>query len=150
MMMDPVALFSEYIVKAGLKHTPQRRLIVDVFFKSGKHLSTEELYDKVRAVDSSVGQATVYRTLKLLCEADLAKEMHFGDGTARYEPISDDSHHDHLICSVCGKNQEFVNDDIERLQEELAATYGFVLTSHRMYLYGICGDCRKGGENAKK
>ena len=145
MALDPITAFSDYVAKQGLKQTPQRRLIVDVFFSSGKHLSTEELYDRVRAVDNGVGQATVYRTLKLLCEANLAREMHFGDGTARYEPIADDSHHDHLICTACGKNQEFVNEEIERLQEELAARYGFVLTSHRMYLYGVCGDCRKGG-----
>jgi Fur family ferric uptake transcriptional regulator len=141
MTLNPVAAFSEYIASQGLKNTPQRHLIVDVFFTSDKHLSTEELYDRVRAVDEGVGQATVYRTLKLLCEANLAREMHFGDGTARYEPIADSSHHDHLICTVCGKNLEFVNEDIERLQDELAARYGFVLTSHRMYLYGICNGC---------
>ena len=145
MKLNPVEAFSDYIAKQGLKNTPQRRLIVDVFFKSGEHLSTEELYDQVRAVDEGVGQATVYRTLKLLCEANLAREMHFGDGTARYEPIADDSHHDHLICTACGRNQEFVDEDIERRQEELAARYGFVLTSHRMYLYGVCENCRKGG-----
>ena len=122
MKLNPIDVFFDYIAKQGLKQTPQRRLIVDVFFTSGKHLSTEELYDKVRAVDNGVGQATVYRTLKLLCEADLAREMHFGDGTARYEPITDDSH--------------------------LAARYGFVLTSHRMYLYGICDACRRGGKDS--
>ena len=145
MTLNPVAAFAEYIARQGLKNTPQRHLIVDVFFKSGNHLSTEDLYDLVRAVDEGVGQATVYRTLKLLCEANLAREMHFGDGTARYEPIADGSHHDHLICTVCGKNQEFINEDIERLQDELAARYGFVLTSHRMYLYGVCNDCHKRG-----
>ena len=150
MKLNPVEAFSDYIAKQGLKNTPQRRLIVDVFFKSGEHLSTEELYDQVRAVDEGVGQATVYRTLKLLCEANLAREMHFGDGTARYEPIADDSHHDHLICTACGRNQEFVDEDIERRQEELAARYGFVLTSHRMYLYGVCDNCRKGGAGGRQ
>jgi Fur family ferric uptake transcriptional regulator len=143
MTLNPTRIFSDYIARQGLKNTPQRRLIIDVFFKSGKHASTEELYDQVRAIDSGVGQATVYRTLRLLCEANLAREMHFGDGTARYEPIADDSHHDHLICTRCGKNQEVVDETIERLQEELAARYGFVLTSHRMYLYGLCGECRR-------
>ena len=142
-MQDPVRVFVDYIADHGLKNTPQRRLIVDVFFKSGKHLSTEELYTVVRKKDSSIGQATVYRTLKLLCEAGLAKELHFGETTARYEPIEDDSHHDHLICTACGRNQEVVDGDIERLQEELAERYGFTLTSHRMILYGICDDCRK-------
>ena len=140
--MDPKHIFAEYIHRHSLKDTPQRRLIVDVFFKSAKHLSSEELYTQVRAADSGVGQATVYRTLKLLCDAGLAKEMHFGDGSARYEPVSDDTHHDHLICNNCGKNIEVVDEDIERLQEALAQRHGFVLTSHRMYLYGVCRDCR--------
>jgi len=153
-MQNPVRAFTDYIADRGLKNTPQRRLIVDVFFRSGKHLSTEELYTVVRAQDGSVGQATVYRALKLLCDAGLAKELHFGGGTARYEPIEDDSHHDHLICGSCGKNQEVMDAEIERLQEELAARHGFTLTSHKMILYGVCEECRaaigKGGKKKKQ
>lgn len=134
-------VFADYIAKSGLKNTPQRRLIAGVFLKAGKHVGSEELYDMVRKQDSSVGQATVYRTLKLLCDAGLATEMYFGDGITRYEPV-DDTHHDHLICRRCGKNIEVVDENIERLQEELAARHGFTLTSHRMYLYGDCPDCR--------
>ena len=142
-MSEPQRVFSDYIADHGLKQTPQRRLIVQVFFAADTHLTTEELYAKVRAVDSGVGQATVYRTLKLLCEAGLAKEMHFGDGTARYEPALDESHHDHLICTQCGKNIEVLDETIETLQEILARNHDFILTSHRMYLYGICSGCRK-------
>lgn len=142
-MQDPVFAFGDYITKNGLKNTPQRRVIVEVFFKQGKHLTTEELYNVVRQCDPNIGQATVYRTLKLLCEAGLAKEQHFGETTARYEPIEDDSHHDHLICNACGKNLEVIDDNIERLQEDLARRHGFTLTSHRMILFGVCSDCRK-------
>lgn len=149
-MRDPVNVFSDYIAKNGLKNTPQRRLIVEVFFKSGKHLSTEELYNVVREFDENIGQATVYRTLKLLRDAGLAHEHHFGETTARFEPVEDDSHHDHLICIACGKNLEVVDEDIERLQEELARRNGFVLTSHRMMLHGVCSDCRKKGPSAMK
>jgi Fur family ferric uptake transcriptional regulator len=145
-MHNPLNIFADYIAANGLKNTPQRRLIVDVFFQSGKHLSTEELYSVVREKDSSIGQATVYRTLKLLCNAGLAKEQHFGESTARYEPIEDDSHHDHLICIACGKNQEVMDTEIERLQDELARRYGFTLTAHRMNLYGVCAECRKSGK----
>ncbi len=145
-MHDPVGVFTRYIADHGLKNTPQRRLIVDVFFRSGKHLSTEELYEQVKAADDGIGQATVYRTLKLLCDAGLAKELHFDDSTARYEPIEDDSHHDHLICTSCGKNIEVMDEEIERRQEELAKKAGFVLTSHRMIMYGVCQDCRKPGK----
>ncbi|MDR1360017.1 MAG: transcriptional repressor [Deltaproteobacteria bacterium] len=145
-MSEPQRVFSDYIARHGLKHTPQRRLIVKVFFAAEQHLSTEELYARVCAVDPGVGQATVYRTLKLLCEAGLAKEMHFGDGTARYEPVMDESHHDHLICTKCGKNIEVVDETIEILQETLARNHKFILTSHRMYLYGICSECRRNPE----
>lgn len=136
--------FNDFIAKRGLKSTAQRGLIVDVFLKTEGHLSTEELYEKVKSVDNSVGQATVYRTMKLLCESGLAREVHFGDGLARYEKYNEDhDHHDHLICQSCGKNLEVVDERIESLQEELAKQHGFVLTSHRMYLYGVCSDCRK-------
>lgn len=142
-LIDPEKNFADFIREKGLKNTAQRNTIVNVFFSSDKHLTTEELYHKVREKDSSIGQATVYRTLKLLCSARLASEMYFGDGTIRYEPIIDDTHHDHLICNTCGKNIEVVDEQIENLQEKLAAKHGFSLVSHRMYLYGICSGCRK-------
>lgn len=135
--------FTDYVSANGLKLTPQRELIADVFLRQDGHLSIEELYDKVRKEDPSVGQATVYRTLKLFCESGLAKEVHFGDGMARYEKTFDSPHHDHLICIACGKQVEFVDQDIEKLQEELAERNGFLLTSHHMYLYGVCPSCRK-------
>ena len=142
-LLAPEKNFADYIREKGLKTTVQRNTIVKVFFSTDKHLTTEELYHKVREKDPSIGQATVYRTLKLLCSARLASEMYFGDGTIRYEPIVDDTHHDHLICNNCGKNVEVVDEQIEALQEALAEKHGFSLISHRMYLYGICADCKK-------
>jgi Fe2+/Zn2+ uptake regulation proteins len=149
-MFDAIGEFNKYIAKSGLKNTPQRRLIIDIFFRSGKHVTTEELYEMIKAEDSGIGQATVYRTLKLLCDAGLAKEHHFGETSARYEPIEDDSHHDHLICTSCGKNIEVLDEEIERRQEELARRYSFVLTSHRMVMYGVCADCRKPGKKTAR
>ena len=149
-MTAAVDKFLEFASKKGLKNTPQRRLIIDVFFSTENHVSTEDLYDLVRKVDGSVGQATVYRTLRLLCEAGLAKEFHFGDGIARYEPTDGDDHHDHLICTQCGKNIEVIDEVIEKNQIKLAARHGFKLISHRMYLYGVCSDCRSGAEKATK
>ncbi|WP_027188643.1 Fur family transcriptional regulator [Desulfovibrio cuneatus] len=144
-MADPHQVFTQYIAESGLKNTPQRHTILEVFLSAGKHLSTEELYTEVRAIEKNVGQATVYRTLKLLCEAGLAKELHFGDGIARYEPSLGIAHHDHLICTVCHKNIEFLDNTIEQLQNELASRHGFTLTSHRLYLYGVCADCQPKG-----
>lgn len=139
---DPHRVFSDFLVRRRLKMTPQRRIILDVFLADEGHLASEDLYEKVKTVDNSIGQATVYRTLKLLSESGLAKEVHFGDGLTRYEHQYGHDHHDHLICEACGKNVEVVNDDIERLQEELARQNGFVLTGHKMYLYGLCPACR--------
>ena len=145
-MKEPIQVFADYIAKNNLKVTPQRMLIVEVFLKDEGHLTTEELYERVKKADPSVGQATVYRTMKLLCDSGIAKEVHFGDGVARYEQSYGSKHHDHLICERCGKNLEVIDDQIERLQDELAAKHGFVLTSHRMYLYGVCRDCRSGSK----
>lgn len=147
-MKEAHQVFFDYLAKHKLKMTPQRTLILDVFLQDHGHPAPEELYRKVKDVDPSVGQATVYRTLKLLSESGLAKEIHFGDGVTRYEHKYGHEHHDHLICEKCGRNIEVLDERIETLQELLAENHGFVLTSHRMYLYGICEDCQKTGKNS--
>lgn len=144
-MKPALAVFEEYISHHKLKITPQRRKIVDMLLTSeGHHLSAEEFHMRLKTAGIAVGQATVYRTLKLLCASGLAREVRFGDGVSRYELEYGSEHHDHLICEVCGKQLEVMDKDIERLQELLAIRHGFTLTSHRMNLYGICDACRKG------
>jgi Fur family ferric uptake transcriptional regulator len=144
-MKHPLVVFEEYIAHNKLKITPQRRKIVDMLLKSeGHHLSAEEFHMRLKSAGVNVGQATVYRTLKLLCASGLAREVRFGDGVSRYELEYGSEHHDHLICETCGKQLEVIDKDIERLQELLAIRYGFTLISHRMNLYGICEPCRKG------
>ena len=142
-MKEANKAFAEYLAKEGLKMTPQRRVILATFLKVQDHVSAEELYAMVKEKDPAVGQATVYRTVKLLAESGLAEVVDFGDGMARYEPHFGQGHHDHLICEKCGKNVEIMDPNIERLQEELAARYGFTLERHKMYLFGLCADCRK-------
>jgi len=142
-MKEPQAVFTEYLARKNLKMTPQRRLILDVFLAEDGHLASEDLYNRVKAQDKSIGQATVYRTLKLLSESGLAKEVHFGDGVTRYEQKYGSAHHDHILCERCGMTLEVVDERIERLQDELAKRHGFVLTGHKMYLYGICESCQK-------
>ncbi len=135
-------IFSEYMVQNSLKDTPQRRLILKFFLENHGHLSADEFYHLLREKGLAVGQATVYRTLKLLCDSGLAKEVNFGDGMSRYEVAYGHRHHDHLICELCKDNLEVVDDEIEALQKVLAAKYGYILTSHSLYLYGICPKCR--------
>ncbi|MGD9609464.1 MAG: Fur family transcriptional regulator [Desulfovibrionaceae bacterium] len=142
-MKDPFAIFAEFIARKKLKMTPQRRQILEVFLVEHGHATSEELYRKVKREHPSIGQATVYRTLKLLADAGLAKAVEFGDGAMRYEILYGQSHHDHLICEECGVNVEVVDPAIERLQEEVAARHGFALTGHKLYLYGICPACLK-------
>ncbi len=142
-MKDPYVIFAEFIARKKLKMTPQRRRILDVFLAESGHVTSEELYRKVKRDAASIGQATVYRTLKLLADSGLAKAVEFGDGAVRYEILYGQTHHDHLICEVCGLNVEVVDPSIERLQEEVASRHGFTLTGHKLYLYGICPECRK-------
>jgi Fur family transcriptional regulator, ferric uptake regulator len=144
-MTDPFVAFRDFLRRNEYKLTPQRELILDTLLQMEGHPAPEELYHEVKKRDPSIGQATVYRTLKLLSQAGMAKELHFGDGLTRYEHKYGQTHHDHLICERCGANIEVVDETIERLQEELADKHGFRLTGHRMYLYGVCGECRNKG-----
>lgn len=141
-MKNPQELFADYLTDKNLKMTPQRRLILDTFLKQDGHLSSEELYANVKKRDSSIGQATVYRTLKLLNESGLIEPLDFADGVVRYEWSYGETHHDHLICDKCGKNIEILDETIERRQVQLADEHGFKLLRHKMYLYGLCPDCR--------
>ncbi|MCL1890303.1 MAG: transcriptional repressor [Desulfovibrionaceae bacterium] len=137
--------FAVYLSRRGMKLTSQRRLILAEFYKSEEHLSAEDLYRRLLGLDASIGQATVYRGLKLMRDAGLARELHFGGDVTRFEAHLESAHHDHLVCEECGKTVPVLDEHIERLQADLASRHGFRLTSHRMYLYGICPDCR-GGE----
>lgn len=140
---DRFEIFKQHLRKSGLKSTSQRDVIARVFFASDTHISVEELYNEVKRVNARIGYATVYRTMKLLTECGLAIERHFRDGEARYER-AEDSHHDHLICEACGKIVEFEEEQIEVLQRQVARRLGFELRGHKMELYGVCRDCRRG------
>lgn len=130
--------FKEYLTDQGLRYTRQREAIAEVFFGSEAHLSLLELLDLARRKHAGVGYATVYRTMKILAECGLATEHKFAEGNVRYEPSIQGEHHDHLICVTCGKIVEYEDDEIERLQEELARRHGFRVVSHRHEIYAEC------------
>jgi len=140
--------FRAVLKQRGLKTTSQRDDIARTFFASTRHLSIDDLYREVREINPGVGYATVYRTMKLLKECAFAEEQHFVDGQARYENADVEDHHDHILCDVCGAIVEFIDEPLERLQEEIAERLGFVLSHHRMELYGVCADCRAGDPKA--
>jgi Fur family ferric uptake transcriptional regulator len=143
--------FEQALRERNLKSTAQRDDIAKIFFAANKHLSVEDLHTAVKKVNPRVGYATVYRTLKLLKECGLADERHFDDGQARYEPTeAAEQHHDHIICERCGKIVEFNSDELEKLQERIARFLGFVVSRHRMELYGICAECREGRRDSAR
>ena len=135
-----MGILKEHLENHQLKFTRQRELILDAFLKQ-EHITAEEMYHQLARKDPHLGLATIYRTLNLFCEAGLAQARHFGTQT-QYDNVSHKGHHDHLICTGCGKIVEFENCDIERLQEEVATKNGFTITTHRLELYGLCSRCR--------
>lgn len=131
-----------YMIKRGLRSTEQRRLIIETLFDHSEHITIDQLLERVRAIDSRVGYATVYRTMKMLVDGGFVSERRFGDGHTRYELADEEAHHDHLICLECGSITEFEEPKIEELQDEIASRYGFALQRHKHELYGVCADCQ--------
>jgi Fur family ferric uptake transcriptional regulator len=136
-------IFQDYIRNKNLRHSEKRMQILDVFIKTEKHLTAEELYRLAQKKNSSIGAATVYRTLKLLRDSGLCRELRLDDGTTRYEHLYGHEHHDHMICTSCGAMVEALDPEIEKLQEKLARAHGFLIKSHKLEIYGKCRKCRK-------
>ena len=132
-----------YMKQKGFKSTRQRDIIASEFFKCEDHITAEDLYMKINKRHKEIGSTTVYRTLKLLAESGLATARVFADQLTRYEPVSEDEHHDHLICLDCGSITEFEDPKLERLQEKIASEFGFSIVDHKMEFYGYCSDCKK-------
>jgi len=137
------AIFYQHIQSEGLRRTNQRDLILETFLSIEGHLTSEDLYGLVHKQDDSIGLTTVYRTLKVLTEAGLASEVRFGDGKTYYEHLYDHEHHDHMICTACGRVIEFVSPEIEALQDEMADKFGFRPTHHSLRMWGLCSDCHE-------
>ena len=137
---DDLAAASErlnaYLQRHGLKQTRQREAILEAFLASTGHITSEQLYEVVREKHPDVGAATVYRTLRLLCDAGMANSHQFGAGVTLYEV--EGRHHDHLICNDCGSILEFRSELVETEQDKIALAQGFKLTRHQHILFGDC------------
>ena len=132
---------------AGLKATGPRMRILELFEDAlvngpNRHLTAEDVYKQLVAEEFDVGLATVYRVLSQFESAGLIVRRYFGNDRATYE-MDDGSHHDHIVCTRCGRVEEFVDEEIERRQREIAHRLGFELEDHALSLYGICEECRK-------
>lgn len=129
------------IIRAlNLKVTTQRMAILKALHEGRRHITAQELFEKVNEDHPEIGFATVYRFLRTLTEGNFVAEVRMGGLPARYE-LNSKNHHDHLTCIRCGKICEFENKTIETLQEKVAKQFGFQLTHHVLELYGICPNC---------
>ncbi|OPY69968.1 MAG: Ferric uptake regulation protein [Syntrophorhabdaceae bacterium PtaU1.Bin034] len=143
-VMQKRGILTNYLSKHGLKMTGQRETVLNEFLRREGHSTAEELTAAVKKKDKTIGQATVYRFLKILVRSGIGQEVRLGDGVVRYEYTMGLDHHDHLICERCGKTVEILDESIEKLQEKLAEEHGFVVTRHVMNIFGICEKCRTG------
>lgn len=131
------------VKQKGLKYTEQREIVLNVLLHAKDHLTAEEIYNQIKAAnsESNIGIATVYRALSFLEEVHLITSINFGVDGKKYESNKKE-HHDHLICTSCGKIIEFLDEEIEKRQERIALKNKFKITSHSMQLYGICNACQ--------
>ena len=132
-----------------MKVTRERRAVLKAFLEADRHVTVEELHDQVKRVNRSVGLATIYRTLNLFCQCGLVEQRQFGDGHTRYELVYNVKHHDHLICTGCGKIIEFENQNIETLQDAVAKKNRFRVFHHKLEMYGHCSECEAGKTHRK-
>ena len=135
-------LLKKALKKEGLRFTQQRQLIWDELCSSEEHRDAEEIYLSLRKDDVNASRATVYRTIDVLVKNKLVRKLELGDGRARYENKMDSSHHDHLICVQCGKIEEFMDDKIESIQDDIVKSFGFKMIRHIHQLFVLCDKCQ--------
>ncbi len=133
--------------KVGLKVTLPRLKILELLETvDARHLSAEDVYKKLLEMDEDIGLATVYRVLTQFETAGLISRHHFEGGHSVFE-LNQGTHHDHLVCEQCGKVEEFIENTIEKCQHTVAKKFGFKMTDHSLYIYGICPNCQKENKN---
>src|SRR5947208_2580539 len=143
--------FMEFLAHKNLRVTSQRQAIIDTVFSTDKHFTAEQLLEWSRARDRSVSRATVYRTLPLLTESGLVREMDFGKDYKFYDPnYAEHPNHSHIICQDCERIVEFESDKIERLENEISHRLGFEVKSQRLQITGRCEELKKLGACRKK
>lgn len=141
---DVIDAFRHYLRDHGLPVTAQRLAIAGVVLNADRHPSAEDVAHDLARRGAPAGTATVYRTLELLVRSGLAVERDFGEGFKRYEPARDAPHHEHLLCTVCGRVTEFRDERLERMTTLTAEAHGYARQRHRLVISGVCGECQKG------
>ena len=139
--MDAIQKFREYIKEKGLRNTPERETIIDEIFAIHDHFDVDELFLRLRNKKKRVSKASLYRTIPLLIDSGLIKEVYFEEGHLHYEHIYGRTHHCHLRCISCGRIIEFADDEIGAIQSRIGKKYDFAITAHRFELQGYCPQC---------
>jgi Fur family ferric uptake transcriptional regulator len=136
----------DFLARKSLRLTAQRRAIIDTAFSTQQHFTAEQLLAWSRKRDKSVSRATVYRTLPLLTESGLVREMDFGKDYKFYDPnYAEHPHHNHIICQDCERIVEFESEKIEQVENEISQRLGFSVQSHRLQITANCEELRKLG-----
>ena len=143
--------FISFLETKSLRMTSQRQAIIDAVFSTEEHFTAEQLLDWSRARDKSVSRATVYRTLPLLTESGLVREMDFGKDYKFYDPnYADHPDHNHIICEDCERIVEFESDQIARIESEISHQLGFAVKSQRLQITASCEELKQHGSCTKK
>ena len=137
--------FRTYLRQHNLPVTNQRLAIASVIFASDRHLSAEDVAQEMERQGDSAGTATIYRTLDLLVRSGLVVERDFGEGFRRFESSRGIPHHEHLLCTLCGRVDEFRDERLERMTMLIAEGQGYSRQRHRLVIYGICAECQRSG-----
>lgn len=135
--------FREFITGKGLKFTTERRLILRQVFSIHQHFEADDISDGLKMAGQRVSRASIYRTLPLLVGSGLLRQVHSSEKHSHYEHIFGHKHHDHLICNECGATIEFSHKKIEEMQNRICEQHGFLATSHKLEIVGICKECRE-------
>lgn len=132
----------EVLRKEGLRYTDQREAVWDELSSNDDHRDAEQIFTALKKSGVNVSRATVYRTIDVLVKNNMVRKLDLGDGRSLYEHKIDPSHHDHLVCIQCGRIEEFMVDEIEKLQDQVADKFGYKLVRHIHQLFGLCSACR--------
>ena len=144
--MGAIETFREFVREKKLRNTPEREVIIQEVFANHDHFDADDLFLRLRSKKKRVSKASIYRTIPLLVESGLIKEVFFEGGHLHYEHIYGHKHHCHLRCICCGMILEFVEDEVFEIQNKIGVKNGFEATGHRLEIFGYCPQCIQKGE----
>jgi Fur family ferric uptake transcriptional regulator len=143
-------ILAAHLSARGLRAGRARLAVLEAFLATERHVTAEELHHIVQRRHRSCGVASVYRTLRVMCECGLGRELRLEGGAVRFEHAFDHRHHDHLCCLRCGALIEIADAPLERLQDRLCRAHGFRPLHHRLEVYGVCADCGRRGPSDRR